>query len=147
MPLPADAVKLPPEVERFLERLASLPTIAWLVAVEEFGVARHSKATMPPALKSLTSATTEASRSPWEATRLQLAWGRVDELLGAVRPLVEAQAARYGLEPYGALGLTREAAIAAVTALVLCERLSAFAWTLYAPFAGCIPRRGLHTPP
>jgi hypothetical protein len=29
-----------------------------------------------------------------EATRLQLAWGRVDELLDAVRPLAEAHAAR-----------------------------------------------------
>ena len=47
MPRPANAVALAPEVERFLERLSSLPTIAWLVAAEEFGVARQSTAPHP----------------------------------------------------------------------------------------------------
>jgi len=37
----------------------------------------------------------------------------------------------------------RDAALTAVTALALGERLSVYAWTLYAPFDPYLPKHGL----
>src|SRR5215207_7538150 len=81
MPLPADRVVLPPEVRRFLERLAALPTAHWLDAAEAFGAARRTDAMTQLALESLTRVVANASTSPWEATRLQLVWERASTYL------------------------------------------------------------------
>jgi len=145
MPLPADRVVLPPEVRRFLERLAALPTAHWLAAADAFGAARHADQLMQLALEGLTRVVAIASTSPWEATRLQLVWERVDALVEAVTPLLEAQGARLGWTPPEALALMRDAALTAVTALALGERLSTHAWTLYAPFDPFIGRAGLRS--
>ena len=70
MPLPADRVVLPPEVRRFLERLAALPTAHWLAAADAFDAARDGDPMMRLALESLPRVIANASTSPWEATRL-----------------------------------------------------------------------------
>jgi hypothetical protein len=64
MPLPADAGKLPPEGERFLDRFDTLATAHWLVAAGSFGAARQHSIMTRFALESLTVVATEASRSP-----------------------------------------------------------------------------------
>jgi hypothetical protein len=145
MPLPADRVVLPREVRGFLERLVALPTAHWLAAADAFGAARQADALMPLALKSLASVVANASTSPWEATRLQLAWERVEGLVEAVTPLLEAQRGHLALAPAEALGLMRDAALTAATALALGERLSTHAWTLYAPFDPYVPKHGLRS--
>ena len=68
---------------------------------------------------------------------------RVDGLIEAVRPLLEAQGEHLPVAPAEALALMRDAALTAVTALALGERLSIYAWTLYAPFDPFIGRARL----
>jgi hypothetical protein len=87
-----------------------------------------------------------ACARPWEATRLQLVWERVDGLAEAVTPLLEAQGARLERTPPETLALMRHAALIAVTALALGERLSIHAWTLYAAFDPFVAKRGLRPP-
>jgi hypothetical protein len=43
MPLPADAAKLPPEVECFLARLTALPNAHWMAAAVEITARREAK--------------------------------------------------------------------------------------------------------
>jgi hypothetical protein len=57
--------------------VAALPTAQWLAAADGFGAGWRTNVMTQLALESLTSVVTNASRSPWEATRLQIVWERV----------------------------------------------------------------------